>query len=278
MIYIHKANLPKSLEEYTALQIKNGLLPLYSGEWDKVEFRNIVAQEQHFLCCYCNNFINLEEGKKTTISGHNATIEHFLPESVYKEEVSNYFNLFLACNHTKNQAIRFQHCDASNGAKAEKIIPKYISHTKCELFFAYNSLGEILPYCEYKSIESCIENYKKLTDEQKMVLATIDVLKLNVASLSQQRKMFYEVCFNQVKTMTAVQLRQEVEFYYKKKLEGTLERFCGIYLFLLRIALDKMGESKAFEAILKKWIKELPIKNSVVSHHIQVPNSSENDI
>lgn len=190
MIYIHKNQLPNSLSQYTETQVKSGLTVEYSGNWDKNEFRDIVVKEQSKLCCYCNSAITAE----------NSTIEHFLPESVFKEEVASYFNLFLACNDGKRKDTpkREQHCDASTEAKGDKIIPKYITHSDCELFFAYNHKGEILPFCQFKDIESCIKNYGKLTDEERMVLATIEVLKLNVNSLTARRKNVYNVCISNI--------------------------------------------------------------------------------
>ena len=41
------------------------------------------------------------------ITMNNSTIEHFLPESLYKEEVANYYNLFLSCNYSKGKPKKF---------------------------------------------------------------------------------------------------------------------------------------------------------------------------
>lgn len=249
MIYIHKNHLPPSLFVYTQTQIASHLPILYEGKWDKDEFRKLVANEQSRLCCYCTNII----------SPDNSTIEHFLPESIFKEEVANYFNLFLACNYSKSKLIpkRQQHCDTSTEAKAEKLIPKYISLPKCELFFAYNESGEILPFCNYKSIETCCKEYKSLTDEQKMILSTIDVLKLNVESLKAQRSSFYSVCLSKIIQMPDDNLLQEVRNYYIQKNKHELQRFCGVYFYLLRVELTNRKKGKEFEEVIEKWRKPL---------------------
>jgi uncharacterized protein (TIGR02646 family) len=261
MIYIHKTNLPQTMTEYYKLQIEANLMPEYGGEWGKDEFRKTVANEQSFICCYCTQII----------TANNSTIEHFLPESIYTEEVANYFNLFLACNYSKGKPKKFHHCDTSTEAKAEKIIPKYISHPKCETFFAYNSQGEILPYCDFRSIESCIKNYRELTDEQKMVLATIDVLKLNVASLTQQRASFYDVFALEIAAMTTETLLAELQTYYDKKDKLQSEKFCGIYFYLLRLQLERRGETKKYEEIVNKWVEKNRINrtHTVITHKIE---------
>lgn len=269
MIYIYKANLPESLSEYAKTQIESNLMPLYDGKWDKKEFRDKIAKEQHYLCCYCNNLINLETGKQQEINGKNAGIEHFQPFTFYQEERVSYFNLFLVCRHSENKPEKFGHCD-SGGGKAEKIIPKYISHPECETFFAYNFEGEILPYCKFKSIENCIKNYRELNDEQKMVLATIDVLKLNVPSLTQQRKSIYEVCEKQIQEMSLEKMLQEVENYYQKKVKFELERFCGVYFYLLQRNIERKGDKKQFDIIVKKWRDSFisSSRHTVITHKL----------
>jgi uncharacterized protein (TIGR02646 family) len=210
------------------------------------------------------------------ITPENCSIEHFLPESLYKEEVLNYYNLFAVCTFSKStKEIKIpqekHHCDTSDGAKAEKIIPKYISHPKCETFFAYNKGGEILPYCNFKNIESCIENYAKLTDEQRMVLATIEVLKLNVNSLTQQRESFYQVFLSKIAAMTTEKLLIEFQDYYDKKDKLQSEKFCGMYFYLLRMQLERRGETKKYEEIVNKWIEKNKIgrTHTVITHKIE---------
>lgn len=257
MIYIHKANLPEKMADYYKEQISAKIIPIYEGKWGQDEFRELAAQEQCFMCCYCMQ----------TITPNNSTIEHFLPESLYKEEVANYHNLFLACSYSKGKPKKYRHCDT---AKTEKIIPKYISHPKCETFFAYNSVGEILPYCEFKSIKSCIKNYAALTEEQRMVLATIEVLKLNVDSLTQQRASFHKVFMDKIDLMTEETLLEELQRYYDKKDNLQSEKFCGLYFYLLRAKLQQLGATKQYEEVVSKWVEKN--KNSrnhtVITHRV----------
>jgi uncharacterized protein (TIGR02646 family) len=261
MIYIHKANLPEKMAAYYTSQINAKLILLYEGNWDRDEFRRIVVKEQGFICCYCMKIITM----------NNSTIEHFLPESLYKEEVANYYNLFLSCNYSKGKPKKFHHCDTSDGAKAEKIIPKYISHPKCETFFAYNAIGEILPYCEFKSIDSCIKNYKELTDEQKMVLATIEVLKLNVDSLKENRKEVYDENLENIVKMTEIELLTAFKSFYLEKENFQIKEFGGIYFYLLRIQLQQRGKTEKYEEIINKWVEKNRINRTytVITHKIE---------
>ncbi len=262
MIYIHKANLPETMAKYYKRQIDNNLLPKYAGEWGKKEYPQIATQEQSSLCCYCMQEITPE----------HCSIEHFLPNSFYIEEVANYYNLFAVCTYSKGKTEKFQHCDAGD-AKAHKIIPKYISHPKCETFFAYNNAGEILPYCNFKSIESCVKNYVNVnfTNEQRIVLATIEVLKLNVDSLKEQRKSFYEIFTPKIAAMTNEILLIELQNYYDKKDNLQSEKFCGLYFYLLRMQLEQRGETKKYKEIVDKWAEKNKINrtHTVITHKIE---------
>jgi phospho-2-dehydro-3-deoxyheptonate aldolase len=54
-------------------------------EKDEKNLRKILLDEQGYICCYCMSRINCE----------NSKIEHFKPQSKYKELQLDYKNLFI---------------------------------------------------------------------------------------------------------------------------------------------------------------------------------------
>jgi uncharacterized protein (TIGR02646 family) len=170
------------------------------------------------------------------ITANNSRIEHFLPQDEFKDEELSYSNLFLACSHSIGKTEKFQHCDIKKG---NQLIPKYISHQNCEAFFSYSAnTGEILPNSYYKSIESCIKNYKDLKPEQKNVLATIETLNLNVKSLKDYRKGLITELIKLITGQTEKEVRKELA-KYEKKLNDKHKPFCGVALYFLKDYLNR---------------------------------------
>jgi uncharacterized protein (TIGR02646 family) len=252
MLYIHKQNLPKSLADYCNEQLGNGLMPKYEGNWQE-DFRKKTTGEQGGLCCYCNN----------TITHENSTIEHFLPESIYHEEVANYYNLFLVCKHSRGLPKRLQHCDV---IKANELIPKYILHPLCETFFAYNDEGEIIPFGNYKRFQDFQKNYITLSADQKMLLATIELLNLNTDSLKSQRRNMYEIWYKEVLEMEENELLTELEKFYKKNEKWV--KFYGVYFYLLRKKMINLRMENAFDDAKNNWKNSLTYQNTVNTHKI----------
>jgi uncharacterized protein (TIGR02646 family) len=228
MIYIKKENEPESLKEFIDKQISVNIHPAY-GELDddvKKNIRKTLDEAQGGLCCYCMN----------RITANNSRIEHFLPQDEFKDEELSYSNLFLACNHSTGKAEKFQHCDIKKG---NQLIPKYISHPNCEDFFSYSaSTGEILPNSHYKSIESCIKNYKDLNSEQKNVLATIETLNLNIKSLKDYRKGLITELIKIINGKTEIEIRKEIT-KYEERLNEKRKPFCGVALYFLKDYLKR---------------------------------------
>lgn len=223
MIYIEKlpTDEPDSLKLFIEEQNKAGIHPAYS-DLDKIvknDLRQALVKAQGWLCCYCMN----------RITPDNSTIEHFLPQSQFKEDEVRYSNLFLTCRYSRGKSKNAQHCDDKKG---DELIPHYISFPNCENYFAYNSRGEILPNSDYRTIESCIKNYKKLTATQQSVLATINILNLNVGSLVTQRKSFIIPLISQVQRLNQNEIEALI-VRYKQKNDGKLKRFCGVAVYFL---------------------------------------------
>jgi uncharacterized protein (TIGR02646 family) len=130
-----------------------------------------LLKEQFGLCCFCQERVAAKY-----------LIEHFLPQSIFKNEEVDYYNLFLCCQ-TQGQCSDY---------KKEYLIGKFITHSKCESFFKYNWNGEILPNCSYALWQStngrsCKENLENLNATELQVYVTIQVLGLNRQPLITRR-------------------------------------------------------------------------------------------
>jgi uncharacterized protein (TIGR02646 family) len=130
-----------------------------------------LLKEQFGLCCFCQERVTTKY-----------LIEHLLPQSIFKNEEVDYYNLFLCCQ-TQGQCSDY---------KKEYLIGKFITHSKCESFFKYNWNGEILPNCSYAlwqstNGKSCNENLDKLNVIELQAFVTIQVLGLNRQPLISRR-------------------------------------------------------------------------------------------
>lgn len=213
MIYIRKTQPPESLPasylEYIELEKKRiatfkeserlSKYPEYNfNGTQKKDLREQLYKEQRALCCYCMKIIEIDNPDNSK----NATIEHFLPDSVFKENCADYFNLYLTCpnlhkNEDEIEAISAEkHCDKFKG---NYLIPKFIGYfhkdknenvTKCEDFFKYNAQGYILPNGSFATLEDFKKNYEKLGIDEKAALLTIETLNLNAEVLRKERLEF----------------------------------------------------------------------------------------
>lgn len=136
--------------------------------------RALIKQlfKEHFgLCCFCQEQV-----------GSKYLIEHFLPQSLFKNEEVDYYNLLLSCQK-KGQCSDY---------KKDFLIGKFITHPNCSTFFKYNWIGEILPACSYSLWEGdkdkgCKENLEKLNSLQLQAYTTIDTIGLNRQPLLSRR-------------------------------------------------------------------------------------------
>lgn len=224
MIYIEKSQEPDSLKIFNEKQKINNIAARYNGLDNQIigDLRQKLVNAQGGLCCYC----------MSRITAQNSDIEHFLPETGFEDEQTVYSNLFLACRYSKGKKTEYQHCDTSPGAKANKLIPKYISDPNCHRYFQYNESGEILPYGDFKTYQRFLQNYIKLNAEQKMILATIEILNLNEDTLKKQRKKVADVIITEVQGLTEQQIKEEIQ-KYRAKNDNKLVPFCGVTLYFL---------------------------------------------
>ena len=197
--------------------------------------RKQLYKEQRGLCCYCMKKITVE----------NSSIEHFLPESIFPENETDYFNLYLACRYSEGLKGGKQYCDKSKG---NKLIGKYIGYlhndsgknviTKCEDLIQYTPDGYILPKKQdYISQIKFYQNYSLLTPQEKELLGTIEVLNLNCESLVNDRVKFITDFRNTIlpKIQDKTSLTKKLDFY---KQEST--PFAGVALYFLNERLKQI--------------------------------------
>lgn len=126
-----------------------------------------LIKEQYGLCCFCQEDLRTKH-----------LIEHLLPQSIFKNEEVDYYNLFLCCKDKQGQC---------SDAKGDLLIGKFLTHQKCESFFKYNWSGEILPNCNQNTWGDCKNNLASLNESQLQAYITIEILRLNKNSLITRR-------------------------------------------------------------------------------------------
>lgn len=234
MLYINKTKPPRTLLKYIAKQKSVGLHPSYNNlRSPYVENLDVqLFEEQKGLCCYCMQVIPDDTTKRTR--------EHFLPESKFKQDEVNYFNLYLAC--TEKDGTNGGHCDKTKG---DILISKYIAHPKCEEFFKYNKKGEILPrklgYEEWEKFKNSSKlDIFETSPETAEILATISVLKLNNKSLREKRERFINGFTQVLNSLSTKQACQSLIDKYKSSSHSNPKHFLGVALYFLNERLKQL--------------------------------------
>lgn len=184
MRYIPKGQEPDIIKDFKTIQHSAGLPATYKIFRDKPLLNEILRNEQHKICCYCQRRIDHYQGNKNA-GAHN---EHLYPQSKDPGDGSvdlDYNNIFACCIASKGQKEKSQHCGE---AKGEKVITGFIRDPKCQDRFKYNLIGEILPNGSYDNWSEYIFNYTQLSQDQKELVEEIKVLNLNCNSLVEERK------------------------------------------------------------------------------------------
>lgn len=228
MRFIEKSKEPLSLREFIEKEQQANIHPSY-GNLDKEVINNLnesLLKEQGYLCCYCMEEITLNSLRR----------EHFLPQSRFKSEELNYFNIFAACNFSNGLPPEQQHCDIKKG---NLLIPKYILDPKCSDYFRYHRNGEILPYGDFKRYKDYYNHFNQLNPEQPAILSTIEILNLNAERLKIKRQHFILSLIQNINGFGKTQIEQKIEDYKTKDSFGKLKRFCGVAVYLLEDYLTR---------------------------------------
>ena len=257
MIYIKKTQPPKEILEYIELENRE-FADNYSEEerltkYPRYNFnaeqrgalKKRLFEEQRALCCYCMRTIEINN----PVSSKNATVEHFLPDSVFKENCADYFNLYLVCPNLhkdedgKEETLDEQHCDKFKG---NYLIPKFIGYfhredngaiTKCEDFFRYNAQGYILPNGNFTTFDEYKTNYSGLTVSEKAALLTIETLNLNADVLRKERLQFIKDSI-QTKIFPLTE-KQELEKILDEYETEERKEFAGVALYFINQKLNR---------------------------------------
>ncbi len=135
------------------------------------EAKQFLIDEQHSLCAYCQQKIDID----------NSSIEHVTPKEHNKELSTSYFNLVAVCNknQVKDHLTGKFHCDRERGSN---IIPPVIFYSntksvanKTNFYFTAYASGEI---AAKPSLEITIRN---------QIEAFINILNLNHSTLKDNR-------------------------------------------------------------------------------------------
>ncbi|EAY29279.1 retron system putative HNH endonuclease [Microscilla marina] len=224
MRYIQKGPEPESLTNFKGLKHKNWK-PSYDVLPDEVikDIINSLLYYQGGLCCYCQVEINQQTSR----------LVHFHSQQYFKKEELNYENLFLSCSTSEGMPPQYQHCAAH---KDEAIIPKFMDDTRCNAYFKYNTLGEVVPINAYglRTIKQIQLNMNKLSPSEKTVLNTIEVLNLNASKLKEQRKaIITELAKVLRKVKDKEKIKHAMTVYQKRDKNGRYPRFAGVVLSYL---------------------------------------------
>jgi uncharacterized protein (TIGR02646 family) len=178
MRFINKTLSPQELEEWKLQRLDAGQSLTYndlSGNPQSILKTKLLDEQKH-LCCYCQQVITLQ----------NSTIEHFLPQALFKRHEVDYLNLHLVCKCSRGLKGIDTYCDVK---KANELIVNLILHPLCESFFRYSKDGEMLPNSfEFKNYEDFLKNSNKLNLKNQSILHLIQVLNLNANDLVSKRK------------------------------------------------------------------------------------------
>ncbi len=105
-----------------------------SGRNYKEEFTLDLIQEQGYICCYCEQKLNISD----------CHLEHFIPQKLdsFSETLFDYHNLLCSCQ-LEIASGEPRHCGNSKGSWYDKDLLLSPLNTDCELKFKYNYDGTI---------------------------------------------------------------------------------------------------------------------------------------
>lgn len=228
-------------------------------KWRRPAFlAEYLLEDQGHICCYCGQRI---------FDDHNTIVEHLLPkdEDKYPEKMYEYDNLLASCNGGQKNIIhvchegdtwemiaekycinvdalyvvnidkkqrnqpfnkgervivqqvakpRKLHCDAKKNNKEIVIHPKM---EDCESYFVYDHDGAIKP----------------VDATNQDVVATIDILGLNVEKLQKAREKVINENVIGLDDFSISELEQLKQHFYTRDEEGKFTPFCQVIVSIL---------------------------------------------
>lgn len=184
MRYIQKDEEPDFMLEWKRLRLFAGQSLSYSDFNEKRRLNDLLRNEQHGICCYCEKPIDHFMMSKER-GAHN---EHLIPEKGEYGDFSeqmDYYNIFACCIESSGRKKDSQHCGES---KHDLLIYPFLQDVNCKQYFKYNVLGEIIPNGSYNTWTEYIQNEDKLEPLSQCAVEAIKILNLNCNSLVTDRK------------------------------------------------------------------------------------------
>lgn len=166
MKHVKKGVSPPLFEDWKKSHPQPSYKELSSKECTPIKdsVRFALLQEQGGVCCYCGRAITLDDSH----------IEHFRPQKIYPKRALDFDNLHFSCiKDQPKTAIYPPHCGHAKGNQWNKVLHISPLDSECEKRFNYDNVnGKLVP--------------RDRADAQAAYM--VDLLKLNIAHLCDQRK------------------------------------------------------------------------------------------
>ena len=237
MLLIQKTFPPQNLINFNAPRRTTSTNPTYQELGaDTTLFQEVKAyleNEQRGLCCYCMQ----------RVTASNCNVEHFLPQSIFPEYQTDYYNLYLACRYSHGKPKSEQYCDIR---KSDSLIAKILNYRlatgeTCQNLFQYSEIdGLILPkHSNHKTIKAFTADFTKLSDIQKEVLSAIEILNLNAIELKEARRKF----ITNIKPTIDNAARRNVEAMKTDYETAQNKKFAGVALYFINERLNRLNQN-----------------------------------
>jgi uncharacterized protein (TIGR02646 family) len=218
MRHITKGSTPQTLVAWKRTFYQNqrrraGYDDIYDYPSVQRDLKQALLNEQHYICCYCGNAIDL-----TTMH-----VEHFKPQGRFRNDQLNYRNLLASCI-----ARRHHEPDLSCGHKKDdwfhpSLLISPIDEPYCGDLFRFKLDGRI---------ESAAETG---TEDWLRANETIERLELNAHRLVLLRKVVIDDALNEDRSpLSHSEIIRRISDYETPDSNGRLKRFCFAAVYQLR--------------------------------------------
>jgi len=227
MRYIQKRRTPSYIASWIALRNSAGQKIIYEEFDQKPKLNSDLCDDQHHICCYCQQILTHFQGDKNGGS-HN---EHLIPENGPNANFAlqmDYDNLFACCISSVGLQKKQQHCGES---KKARLIRGVIQEVNCSSLFKYNSLGEIIPNGAFDSFEDYKGDKANLPKNQFEVLELIETLNLNCSYLVNERKKDQTALIKVLNQIPKARVEQQIQAFEQ---EPHFRRFIDMLLYYMR--------------------------------------------
>ena len=168
----------------------------HAGVWDNLKnhlknsVKDILKEEQSYLCAYCEDELPEGENKNGMSLSH---IEHIYPRSTYQDKAYHYNNIVMSCGGDRIDGTKIDHCGKhkKNYDPAHGFISPLDPH--CAKNFSYSLTGEIKSDPSNRNAWVTINklnlNDKKLRDKRKEVIkiyTDIDITESDARTLLEK--------------------------------------------------------------------------------------------